>query len=425
LNKETFAAWVHEGLAHLYDAAYLQTHPLGNCFGFAPATAHERGQLLRQILLEAIEVLRPARAVSAQSAPWRAYRILELRYLEERKPAEIMRLLSMGRSLFFSEQARITEAVVQLLWDRVQAAPPVIASDEIASAPTPHDELDRLYAQASWEPLDVTQTLLALRPVLEPLAQAKQRRLSFALRHQLLIARADRVLLRLSLFQAVTWLLNRSHSGLLQITSFVDAHVLGVALRVSSPVQASDDEADLLALHRFMGASNGMLAIERREDELRLRLIWPVAQAETRLLLVIDDYPDMVDLFRRYLAGSPWQVVGATSGAEARDKIAQQRPTLIALDVMLPHEDGWELLLALKADEQTSSIPIVICSVLREPEMAPALGAAGYLIKPLTRAALLEILAPWNEAPPSPAPITQATSLSAAPPHRIAPQLTE
>jgi CheY-like chemotaxis protein len=120
-------------------------------------------------------------------------------------------------------------------------------------------------------------------------------------------------------------------------------------------------------------------------------LSWPAAGP--RRLLVIDDNPDFIDLINRYLDGQDWQVLGAGDGEAARQAIEQARPDTILLDVILPIEDGWDLLLSLKTGESTRSIPVLVCSALHEPGLVVALGGAAFLPKPLTRQALLEALA--------------------------------
>jgi Amt family ammonium transporter len=112
--------------------------------------------------------------------------------------------------------------------------------------------------------------------------------------------------------------------------------------------------------------------------------------------LVIDDNEQFLDLFRRYLAGHPWQVVGAVDGDSARRLAQECRPTVSLLDVMLPKEDGWEILRRWKAEPSTQNLPVIICSVLNEPQVATTLGAAGYLLKPVTQRSLLHALAPWR-----------------------------
>ena len=62
------------------------------------------------------------------------------------------------------------------------------------------------------------------------------------------------------------------------------------------------------------------------------------------------------------------------------------------LDILLPGLDGWELLARLKGDPMTAAIPVVITSMLDERGAGFALGAAGYLVKPVGRDELLEAL---------------------------------
>ncbi|HEY0830838.1 MAG TPA: response regulator, partial [Candidatus Dormibacteraeota bacterium] len=55
----------------------------------------------------------------------------------------------------------------------------------------------------------------------------------------------------------------------------------------------------------------------------------------------------------------------------------------ITLDIILPEVDGWEVITRLKSDETTSSIPIVVVSVVDNPELGTALGAIDYFVKPV------------------------------------------
>ncbi|MCL6511170.1 MAG: response regulator, partial [Anaerolineae bacterium] len=125
-------------------------------------------------------------------------------------------------------------------------------------------------------------------------------------------------------------------------------------------------------------------------------LTWPVTDASMKTLLVIDDNPGLIRLFRRYMTGHAWRVVEATSLSEAIAAADEHPPDAIVLDVMLPRQDGWEVLRALKLHERTRHAPVIICSVMHQPELASQLGAAGYLKKPVTQAQLLQALALWT-----------------------------
>ena len=67
-------------------------------------------------------------------------------------------------------------------------------------------------------------------------------------------------------------------------------------------------------------------------------------------------------------------------------------PDAILLDVMLPDQDGWEVLQTLKADPLTCEIPVIVCSVFDDPRLAESLGATGFIHKPVGRAAFLDQL---------------------------------
>ena len=68
------------------------------------------------------------------------------------------------------------------------------------------------------------------------------------------------------------------------------------------------------------------------------------------------------------------------------------QPDIIVLDLMLPDVDGWELLAQLYEHPLSRSIPIVVCSVVREEELALALGAAAYIAKPVRRRDFMQVL---------------------------------
>ncbi len=59
---------------------------------------------------------------------------------------------------------------------------------------------------------------------------------------------------------------------------------------------------------------------------------------------------------------------------------------------MMPGVDGWEILARLRQHPLTGNLPVIVCTILPERELALALGAAGFLPKPVTRQALLGAL---------------------------------
>jgi adenylate cyclase len=87
-----------------------------------------------------------------------------------------------------------------------------------------------------------------------------------------------------------------------------------------------------------------------------------------------------------------WQTLVARNAFDALDLARSTRPSLILLDVLMPDMDGWDLLRALKSDPGLAGCPVVMLSVVDNPERGVALGAADYLTKPLDRERLVSIL---------------------------------
>ena len=130
--------------------------------------------------------------------------------------------------------------------------------------------------------------------------------------------------------------------------------------------------------------------VEARSGSCTCRFDFP-AHGQ-KVLLVVEDNEAVIRAFRRYLTGYDYQVIGTTAGAETIRLAREMSPTTITLDVMMPTQDGWEVLQALKSDPLTRHIPVIICSVLEDPELARSLGATAYLRKPVTQSDLLAAL---------------------------------
>jgi len=120
--------------------------------------------------------------------------------------------------------------------------------------------------------------------------------------------------------------------------------------------------------------------------------------AEATVVLVVDDNPDLVRLFHRYLRGRGFRLIQATNAIRARDLARAIRPDVITLDLMMPVQDGWDLLRLLRDDVVTAAIPIIACSILPERELALSLGASSFLAKPVTPESLLLALEPHRRA---------------------------
>jgi CheY-like chemotaxis protein len=408
LTCADFEQWTRCILRQLYDSPALGSHPLASLLADDDAAPSDRAQNLRRIILECIDALRPRSGIPADSPDWRIYRILELRYRDGMTPDEAMHTLALQKSQFFRDQAHAWQALAGLLWERYQALQAQRpAADEAEKGAAEEgllgSEAQRLMDQALWQEIDVGELIDELFSLVSPLAAQKGVVLRIRTGAIVRVGQGSRVPLRQAILNALTYALDLAVEGEVDVETFSEPTSMGVLVDVSYVGRAwvkesSDDQQSRQQLcAELMVAMGGCFERERpAPDRCLLRLRWPLAA--TPSLLVIDDNEGFLDLHRRYLAGHDWRVYGATSGAEAREVIAESRPTVILLDVLMPQEDGWDLLVALKGVEATRDIPVIVCSVLKEAQLALSLGAAAYLPKPVTEASLLQALAPWSRA---------------------------
>jgi len=85
-----------------------------------------------------------------------------------------------------------------------------------------------------------------------------------------------------------------------------------------------------------------------------------MSDKENKHILCIEDEPEMIDLIRLILGRRGFNVVGAAGGKEGLEKVRQNPPDLILLDLMMPDMDGWEVYQQIKADDRTKSIPVIV-----------------------------------------------------------------
>ena len=81
---------------------------------------------------------------------------------------------------------------------------------------------------------------------------------------------------------------------------------------------------------------------------------------QQRLIVCVEDEPEMIDLFELILNRRGFDVIGAKGGQEGLSLILEKKPDVVLLDLMMPDMDGWEVYQQLKANEATKHIPVII-----------------------------------------------------------------
>ncbi len=119
-------------------------------------------------------------------------------------------------------------------------------------------------------------------------------------------------------------------------------------------------------------------------------------------VLIADDDEEMLDMAAFQLKRKGLTVTTAKDGQDALDKIEQDRPDLVLLDILMPRRDGWEVCRFMKANPATQHIPVLFLTCKGQEEDIVKIHRAdadGYFIKPFDLADLARQVAEWKERP--------------------------
>ena len=166
------------------------------------------------------------------------------------------------------------------------------------------------------------------------------------------------------------------HGGVIWAESVLGiGSVFSIALPLSGEVRPTPAEGSLIEIRR------------------RVSERVPAQGDKVPLILVVDDEANIRTLLRQELSDAGYRVIEAANGSQALAETRRHHPDLIILDVMMPDVSGFDVTSALKADQQTADIPILILSIIEDRQHGLRLGADEYLTKPLDTEQLLHTIA--------------------------------
>ena len=376
---------VRQALVCLYAAPELGCCQLAEALeDVAPGQdASERGLALRRLILDAIEELRPRGRVAPTASEYRAYDCITLRYVSSMSVEEIAEELSLSRRQVYRDMRWGEARLVELL-----------QAQQAARCPGRAEAVDDALAQEiealprRQEPVSLPAVVQGAIAALAPLVARYQASLSYRGPSSGVVVTAAPAILREAIMQVLSAAVQGSRGSEVSVNLDVDAGlarlVITTAAALSSPPAALLQGA--LRILETQGVTCDPTADAARGLSLRLPLARPYR------VVVVEDNPSAVALYERYLAGSEWEPVFLPSARAVGEVVASRRTDAVILDIMMPDTDGWSVLQALKVDPRTNRVPVIICSVVDDPELGQALGASAYLTKPIARPALLQAL---------------------------------
>jgi len=166
-------------------------------------------------------------------------------------------------------------------------------------------------------------------------------------------------------------------------------NIVGSKITVSSQVGEGSVFSIYIPLIQGEKASMPSLTLEREEDTDTNEM----EDVTKKIILVIDDEPDVLEMMRDIVRRTDYRVVGASSGKEGIELAKKIRPYLIITDIFMPDKNGWEIIKELKSNPITLDIPIFVISISDERAKGYAMGVTEYFVKPIERDLFLKRLA--------------------------------
>jgi CheY-like chemotaxis protein len=392
---------LHEALAHLYDPDYQPSEAFCSAIG---CDVRDGVLGVQTSILRAIEGLRPPSDVPPTAHARQVYDLLHNRFVLKLIQEETADRMHISRTSVHRAQRTAMHTLARALWEcsqsgqssqapgqaaRVQGQEQAMeaqATEEGASdiqAVDWHSQVQRelasLQAKAPDTESDVGEVIGSALEFVASLTSRRGVRVDVKSLQPGLVATVHPVVLSQILVSAMGRLARYISNGLISVYARLEDGNVKITLTGAVAAEGGLSQADLVseipaspdvAINTYLDGSQAFVWIEA-----------PSVGKVT--VLVVDDNEDMARLYKGAAVGTRYHIAHIAQGRDLFGALETVAPDVIVLDVMLPDIDGWRLLMRLSEDPATRAIPVIVCSVVREEDLALSLGAVRYLPKPV------------------------------------------
>jgi CheY-like chemotaxis protein len=393
---------LHEALAHLYDPDYQPSEAFCSAVG---CDVRDGVLGVQTAILRAIEGLRPPSDMPPTAHARQVHDLLHNRFVLKLIQEETADRMHISRTSVHRAQRTAVHTLARALWECSQSsqsgqssqAPGQVVrvqGQEMEAQPAGEDapdaqaadwqsqvqrELASLQAKAPDTESDVGRVIGSALELVAPLTSRRGVAVDVKSLQPGLVATVHPVVLGQILVSAVGRLARYISNGLISVYARLEDGNVKITLTGAVAAQGGLSQAELVgeipaspdvAINTYLDGSQAFVWIEA-----------PSVGKVT--VLVVDDNEDMARLYRGATVGTRYHIAHIAQGGDLFGALEAVAPDVIVLDVMLPDIDGWRLLMRLREDLASRPIPVIVCSVVREEDLALSLGAARYLPKPV------------------------------------------
>lgn len=391
IPSETFIIELRNALNHLYDPDFLRASPLAVLLGVSGR--FDTPSALQGILTRAIEALKPIPNASNKTHARSIYDLLLFRYVQQFNQNEIANQLGISVRHLRRQQNLAIYELAGRLWTLYQLSSASIEEEQSQAASSLPTEPDHLDEELIWlkQPsiqaaTDLQIALEAVRLLIQPFVAQQETRLVFPIPAAGL-AQVHTVAFQQIILSLLTFIIQTAPGQEVKVDIIENQgwHFVIITTQLTTalnlPVLAGQEALD--SVRKMVEMSEGTISFDTMGKLFRIqvsfRSINPVK------VLVIDDNPEIITMLQRFSADTRYKIIGLNDPNEAVETALQILPTVIMIDIMMPQIDGLQVLSRLKHHPLLGKIPVVICSVLPQQNLAASLGAKDFIQKPIKR----------------------------------------
>jgi len=342
---------------------------------------------------------------------WMAYELLYFRYVRGYERQAVANQLSISDRQFSRENRAAIELLAITIWESFNLNQATFnarsrgGQDGTEESLTPKAGEMSAHASMPPESLPVEKPapwpgiLYSALDIIGPLARKNAVNLPDEFDPAMPGATVPQYAMRHALLSLLGILIPANPGSTIRFIPTEEAARLRLMIEITPPGHCYQSALALETARSLLEYSGGQL--DTISDSNTGRYCMTLPTLEQIPILVIDDNPDILQLFTRYTQGTRFAIIGVQDSRLAIEICQRTKPQIVVLDVMMPEVDGWELLGRLQHILAGQLSRFIVCSILPQAPIAQSLGADGFLQKPVLPQdflALLDQLVAKNDA---------------------------